>query len=530
MSNELHATARSASIIGLTALLGAIVGFFLQLLMAFHFGASAQTDAFFMAQSTSEILARLLMGGSITAVFIPVMVSTLSLGKKEDAWHLALNLLHLVAALFLILTLGVGIFAQPFIQFIAPGFDAHTRALTVSLLRVLLPSFVFLFLTDVLVAVLHAFKQFAIPAWLRVIAPAISVLTLLLFVQWLGIYALAWGVVLGSIIQMSFLWWGIRQQGLTYHFIFQPRHPIIKKIILLVSPFLASMLFTQVASIVYRVLVSDLAEGSLTALKFAEKITQLATIIFLNSVTMVIYPLLSEKAGQQDIAGMRDTIGSAIRLVTLATVPIVIGVALLRQPLITLVYGHGSFSQSDIEQTSTALLWLIIGLTINGQSSILGYATLALQKTRVSVVVTIASQITAIALFMILVPLMAHAGLALASSLVPLCTTLLYFWYLKRHIPDLGQIFWHPTLFKIASLGSGLFIIMILIRFWINDVTLLPVTLLPLLKQFVLLLVPALVGTGFFFGGAYLWHIPEMHELVRVGRRALRLERKEETL
>lgn len=516
MKSEFQQTASSAGLIGLTALGGALIGFVLQLLVAYYFGASAQTDAYFMALSTSELLSKLLLGGSITAVFLPMFVRHLACGQRQLAWHLALNLFHLTAVVFIVLIVLLGIFAAPFVHFIAPGFDGATAALTIKLLRVLLPAFLFLFLVELASSMLQALKQFTIPALLRLIAPATSIIIIILFIKSFGIFALALGAVAGSILQLGFLWWGLRRQGFTYRFIFQPLDPAIKRLLLLVYPFIMSMLVTQGAGIVYRVLVSDLTPGSLAALKFAEKITQLLAIMFLTSVTVVIYPTLSEKAARRDFIGIRDTVAGALRLVTFVTVPVIVGVVLLRNPLVSFLYQHGSFSAEDAALTSLALLFLVLGLTVNGISSVLGHATLALQETRASVAVSVASQAIAIALFVLLVPRLAHAGLALASALVPLSIALLYYLYLTRFIPRLKSIFWHITYVKTAALALALAAAVTIISPLSRHLT-----DIQQLSLFLQILLPSLVGAFVFFGGAYLWRIPEMRELTAIAHHKL---------
>src|SRR5688572_24999113 len=110
MKTESQQTVSSAGVIGLTAFGGALVGFVLQLLVAFYFGAGSETDAYFMAISTSEMLSKLLLGGSITAVFVPVFIERLTQGDKKSAWSLALNVLHLTSALFIAATVLLGLF------------------------------------------------------------------------------------------------------------------------------------------------------------------------------------------------------------------------------------------------------------------------------------------------------------------------------------------------------------------------------------------------------------------------------------
>ncbi len=146
---ELRGTAKKAGVIGLAAFIGSIIGFFLQLLVAYHFGASGTTDAFFMAQSTSELLGKLLMGGSITAVFIPLFVHKLAQKKTKEAWDLGLNIVNIMAFAYIIAIIVIWIGSSTFIRIIAPGFTGETYNLTVSLLRILLPSFFFLFLVAI---------------------------------------------------------------------------------------------------------------------------------------------------------------------------------------------------------------------------------------------------------------------------------------------------------------------------------------------------------------------------------------------
>lgn len=513
LDNEFSHTATNAGLIGLSAFAGSLIGFFLQLLVAFYFGASSQTDAYFMALSTSELLSKLLLGGSITAVFLPIFISQLAQGQPQAAWRMALNLLHLTFIVFIVLLSILAIFADPFVSFISPGFDSTTHDLTTRLLLVLLPSFTVLYLVELTTAMLQSLHRFLVPALLRIISPAVSIVIVLLLVRFIGIYSLAVGVVVGSLIQLSMLLATLHRHGFSYRFVLQPFDPTIKKLLILTYPFLLSVLVTQGAGITYRVLVSDLNSGSLAALKFAEKITQLLTIIFLNSVTMVIYPILSHKAARHDMAGMRATMASSIRLIFFVTVPVITGVALLRNPLVSFIYQRGSFSAADAAMTSTALLFLAIGLTTNGISSVLGHATLALQETRASVAVTIASQAVAISLFVLLVPTMSHAGLALASSLVPLSIALLYFLYLTRFIPNLLHIFIHPTYFKTAFITLLMGLIIYLINPWMTFFT--GHRQLALISQ---LSIPTLIGTAFFLSTAYLWRVPELLQLLKLIR------------
>lgn len=493
---------------------GAIVGFILQLLVAYYFGAGMETDAYFMAQSTSELISKLLLGGSITAVFIPMFLSRITSGTRHNAWRFAMNVFHVTGGAYLVLIILVALLANQFIRFIAPGFDNDSRVLTVSLLRVLLPSFFFLFIVDLLTSILQSLRKFVLPASLRIVAPTITIVTIILFAASIGIYALALGAVIGSVVQVTMLAFGCKRQGFSYTFVFRLNDPSLHRMFQLVYPFFISMIVTSAAGIVYRILVSDLESGSLSSLKYAEKITQLLTLVFLNSLTVVIYPLLSEKAAQKNMNAMRDTISAAIRLVFFLTVPLIAGITLLRQPLVELVYRHGEFSMHDVQMTSIALLYFVIGLTANGISSVFGHAVLAMQKTRAAVAVTVTSQAFAIALFILLVPTMKHAGLALASSLVPISIAALYFLYLTRYIPKLWLIFKHSLFLK--TLLLTVFMIGV-VQISLNAVVGYQINRLP--STLLQIVIPTALGIASFFGLAYMWGIQEMNEIMKIVRR-----------
>ncbi|MEK7556380.1 MAG: lipid II flippase MurJ, partial [Patescibacteria group bacterium] len=128
---EFQQTTSRASIIGVTTVGAAILGFTLNLFISYYFGAAGETDAFIMAQSTSELLLKLLLGGSIAAVFLPMFVERIVQNRKDEAWHLALNLLH-ITSFILMFALGLlAVFAGPFVRYvIAPGFSPETVDLT----------------------------------------------------------------------------------------------------------------------------------------------------------------------------------------------------------------------------------------------------------------------------------------------------------------------------------------------------------------------------------------------------------------
>ncbi len=500
--HEFKRTVKNAGIIGIMGVLAAIIGFLLQSLIAYYFGANKATDAFITAQYTSELLSKILLGGSVVAVLIPIFLQKKVTEGKESAWKLALTIIHCTGILYIVLIAIVGIFTTPFVHSIAPGFAPDTAQLTINLLRIMIPAFFLLFIVDLGSAILQAVQHFSTPSSLRVIAPIVSVLSLVTLAPAIGIYSLAVGAVIGALIQVSLIFFTLRRQGFVYRLYWDIQDPAVKKLLLLVLPFIFSMLATVLAGVIYRRLGSFLEPGSLTAIRNAEKITQLLSYIFLGSITTAVYPVLSEKVAKGDPQQLLPTLASAIRLVFFASLPLAIGPMLLSVSIIKIAYEHGKFTPENTHATAVALFFLSIGLLTNTISSLFGNATLAIQRTKASVAVTIISQIISIILFVILTPRMGLAGLALASSLGPIFIAAMYIFYLRRHIPNILSVFWHTTYLKALFLIS----IMAVVVYNLNQLEFLQET--PTLVRAVAV---AAVGAIIYLGGAHVLKIPEMN-------------------
>lgn len=460
----LFRAARAGSLIGLSTIGALVVGFFLQLAIAYRFGASGNTDAFFMAQGTSELLAKILLGGSLASVFLPMFVEHLTHNRPEQAWKLANHLLHLAAVVAAIVLGLLALFTDQIVSFIAPGFSPEVHLTTVRLLRIMLPGFFFLLLSDLLIAILHSFRVFGIPAATRVIPPAVTLACVLLLAPRYGVTTLAIGTLLGATINIVLLCIALLRAGYVYEPVFSLRDPDVRRVIRLVAPFVLSILAAQGAGIIYRILVSHFPEGSLSALKFGEKIFQMTNTLFLSSITTVAFPAFSRAVAARAWDEVRSTMRQAIRVMAFFGVPLMIGIILLRTPLVRLLYERGSFTPEDTAATAAVLGLFLIGLIANGVSSLLGHLALALKVTRVSVLATIGAQICSIILFLILAPRMGIRGLALASALSPFVLTTLYVVFLRRQVKGLMHAIFDPGLLAFVGSGAALGIAIILVK------------------------------------------------------------------
>lgn len=450
--------ARAVSAIGMSTVAALLAGFFLQLTIAYKFGASGRTDAFFMAQGTSELLAKILLGGSITSVFLPVFVEYLSNNQNERAWNLANNLFHVAAVIFTVLLVILEIFTNQLVFLIAPGFSPEIHGLTVLLLRIILPAFFFTMLVDLGAAILNSLRVFGWPAISRLLTPLISLVLVVIFADRLGIITLAFGALAGGSLQLLLIVYSLKRAGFQYRFKLSIEDPDLKRVLFLVTPFIFSILAAQGAGIIYRILASHLPAGSLSAIKFGDKISQMTTALFLANIVTVSFPAFSRAVATNSRLEIIKNVRQAFRAIVFFAVPLTLGVILLREQVIRLLYERGSFTADDTGKTALVLGILLCGLLANSLSSLFGHLALALKATRVSVFSTIVTQIMTSALFLFLAPRLGIVGLALGSAISPFILVSFYIYFLNKRIPQLWHIFLDSNIYKIISCGIALFL------------------------------------------------------------------------
>lgn len=453
----LFRAARAGSAIGASTVMALIAGFLLQLSIAYKFGAGGSTDAYFMAQGTSELLAKILLGGSITSVFLPIFVEYLTGGQQERAWHLANNLFNVSALIFVFLLIVFEFFAGPIVAFIAPGFSPEIHNLTVLMLRIMLPAFFFTMLLELGSAMLNSLRIFGIPALARLIAPLLTFILVVSFADKAGVLILGIGYLAGGALQLALVLWALKRENVPYRFTMSFADPDLIRVLKLVSPFILSIFAAQFAGIVYRIMVSHFEPGSLSAIKFGDKISQMTNSLFLANIVVVSFPAFSRAVASKMESEIIKTAKQALRMMVYFGIPLTIGIILLRSNVIRVLYERGSFTPEDTEATSAVLGILLFGLLANSLSSLLGHLALALKVTKVSVTVTIITQIITSALFYLLAPQYGIKGLAMGSAISPFILTTLYAIALSKKLPHLWTIFTDLYFVKILFCGVALF-------------------------------------------------------------------------
>ncbi len=466
--DENHGVAKAAGLIGAATFSSRILGFVRDMVLARLFGASAAADAFFVAYRIPNLLRELFAEGSMSSAFIPVFTEYHTLRAKRDAWELASAVFTTLLTILTIVTI-LGILAAPWIVWLlAPGFHAQPSklAITTLLTQIMFPYLLFISLAALAMGMLNSLRAFAAPA-LSPVLFNVCIIGSALFLSPLlvePILGVAIGVVLGGAAQFVMQLPGIQRRGLLFGWRFEPGHPGVRRIGALMVPSLLGLSVTQINITVSTILASFFAGGP-TYLFYGMRLIQFPLGIFGVALATAILPTLSAQAARGAMAELRETLGFGLRMILFIILPAMLGLILLREPIIHLFFEHGSFSSQDTAGTAAAVLYYAIGLWAFAGVRIIVAAFYSIKDTTTPALAAVAAVAANLVLSLFLMGPLRHAGLALATALASMLNILILIGVLHRR---LGGVDW-------GSVGrSGLrsvaaVIPVVLACLWIGD-------------------------------------------------------------
>jgi putative peptidoglycan lipid II flippase len=435
------------------------------MVLAFFFGTGMSMDAFVAAFRIPNLLRRLFAEGSLTIVFIPVFTEYLTNRNKREAFKLARVVLTLLALILVVVTLIGVLFAPWVVRIQAWGFGSAgvKYDLTVFLTRITFPYIFLISLVAFFMGVLNSLRRFAAPAaapiFLNVgMIGAAYVISPCLNEPIIGV---AIGVLIGGILQVGLQIPWVLKEGLKLFPRWQPDHPAVKRIGLLMLPAVFGSAVYQLNSYVGTLLASFLAEGSVSWLYYADRLVQFPLGVFAIAISTAALPSLSTQAAKKDLEEFGDTLSHSLRLVFFIILPSMVGLIILGRPIIQVLLERGAFDALSTLMTNKALFYYVLGLWAFSGTRIMVAAFYALQDTKTPVKVSFVAFIVYMILGLVLMGPLKHGGLALALSLASSLHFIILAFLLKRKVHEVTL---RPVLisglkcaFAAAIMGIGIF-------------------------------------------------------------------------
>jgi len=448
----------AAMIIMVTIAASRILGLVRNRVLA-HFFSVETLSIYFAAFRIPETIFEILVFGTFSSAFIPTFTSYISQKKRDEAWYVASVSLNMAFLIFLLFAIIIFILAKPLYHLIAPGFSDQQTLEIANLSRILLAAQAFFVLSYFLTSVLESLQRFLVPA----LAPILYNLGIILGAVFLsskfGIYAPVLGAVAGAffhfLIQLPLAFWLGFRPKLSLNF----SHPGVREIGRLALPRIIELSFLQIGKVAELFLASLVSVAAYTYYTFANSLALLPIGLFGISIAKASLPTLSYQSAKGDFKQLGETLISLINQVVFLILPSAVFLAVLRIPVVRLVFGAARFTWESTVQTGYTLSAFSVGIFAQALIYPLTRAFWALHDTKTPVKISISAILINILLgaIFILVFKMPIWTLALAFSLASLIQVVVLFTFLRRRLPGLEKLKVILPFLKIAfsSLVSG---------------------------------------------------------------------------
>ena len=508
--------ARSAGAVSAAVMCSRVLGLVREQVFAGLFGAGYAYDAFVVAFRIPNLLRDLFGEGALSAAFVTVFSDYDTNKGSEATWQLASNVLVFISILLSLLTLIGILLAEPIVRLLAPDFAEVTGkiALTSMMTRIMFPFLILVALAAVVMGMLNSKGKFFIPAMsssffnLGSIIGGVSLAWLLPKFGYPAIVGMAWGTLSGGLLQLLIQLPALRKTGFRFLPQLDLRDPGLRRILRLMLPATIGLSATQINIFVNTNFASSCMEGSVSWLNYAFRLVQLPIGVFGVAFSIAAMPVLARHAAKKDLPGLRQTFSSSLVMVFSLTIPATVGLILLAEPIIRLIFEHGAFTPADTARTAQALVCYACGLFAYSAVKIMVPVFYALDNTKYPVIGSFLAVAVNIVFISLSIDLLSFRAIALSTS----CSMVLNFLFL-------GLIL-HRKLagFSLSHLGRGTAKIMLASAVMAGGLIVMKLLLRPLLGgtiPFQLAAVALLISTAALLHALMLHflRLPEFDEI-----------------
>jgi putative peptidoglycan lipid II flippase len=431
--NRNHTVGNVAVIISAAYLLSRLLGLLRNRLLVAHFGIGLNLSAYNAAFRLPELLFTLLVSGAFAVAFIPVLSRHLADDEREVAWQVTSSLLTLLGLATIVGGLGIVVFADPLTTLITPGFNHPTHELTVSLTRIMAITPVLFAISSVLGCVQQAFGRFLIFSLAGVLYNIGIIIGILVFSRHLGIYGVAWGVVLGVVFQSLIQWLGLYGLGYTYRPSLNVKLKGVRRTLKLMLPRSIDQGIDQINYSVETIIGSLVGGAAIAQFSLANDLKNVPLALIGSSITTAVFPKLAARAAQGARTELIETYVQTARLILFLAIPAAIFAVVARGYVVRLLIGSGD------PVVASTLGWYAGTIVFTSLFLLVSRIYYALQDTRTPLYLSLGSIPLNILLSIILARTHGVAGLAMSASAVSALETLALLVILRHRQGGFGE-------------------------------------------------------------------------------------------
>ena len=518
---------KAAGVIGVAVMCSRVLGLVREQVFAALFGGGAAMDAFTAAFRIPNILRDLFAEGALSTAFVTTFSKTIVRGGDEAAWRLANKVATMTTVVLGLICVAGVLLSGPLVSLFAWGFDPAKADLTVHLTRIMFPFILLVSLAALAMGILNAKSVFGMPAMASSFFNIGSIVGGVVLGYWFdphfgwkSLTGLAIGTVIGGALQLMVQMPSLRRAGYRYRPDFQWRDPGVRAILLLMGPSVIAGGTTQVNVLANSMFASSLGNGAIFDLSIAFRLMQLPLGLIGVALGTVTLPLLSRLVANGQTEGFRSELARAMRLAMLLTLPAAVGLMMLAEPIMSVLYQHAKFTALDAAQAAAALRFYAIGLAGYAALKVLVNAFYALDRRKTPMMVSL----LAVGLNLLFNWIFTFRlgwgtrGLAFSTGLIATCNFLLLYVLMRSHLQGLETGRMVSTLAKVAVACLGLVAVCAASMHWM----LADWATMPFWRKFGGLMLTIAVAVAVFALAGLALKIPEMQEISGAIRRRLK--------
>ena len=450
----------------LLIIIGKLIAFGKDIVISAYFGASTETDAYFIALNITTIIF-IAFYSTVTIVFLPLYNENLEKKGVKKSLHFTSNAITLYVLITIAITALSFVFSNDIITIISnTSMEGNSirNTLTTKLLRIMVFSFSFSIIVSFTTSIQLSNKLYLTPHLVPIINNLVIVLSLIILGSTYGIFVPAIAGVLAWVLQVPLHFWFVRNIY-RYKLSLNPKDPSIKKMGVLFFPAFLGVFVDQLNIMVDTILASGLEDGSISALNYSSRLISFASGIFIMAIMSIAFPLFSKAIENNDDKTLNTSIQSSLRLLLLLMVFISSIVFVFYQEIVSIVYLRGKFDQVAVDKTASVFFYYGLGLIFLALRELFNKVFYAKKNTKIPLVISIIAVSVNIILSLLLVAKMGVNGLALASSISLLLYVVMQLYFLNKLIGShfYNGIFLFLSKIVFAVLCSSL--VMLLFKF-----------------------------------------------------------------
>ena len=450
---------KNISVVASATVASRVLGLVRESYIAAVFGTGALSSAFVSAFTLPNLFRRLLGEGALTAAFVPTMSHELEQRHRAAAFGLVSKIASwLVVVTTALVTVAMLVFAHAATLLRLTGnlgmdaAAAQRLLIGADLAVILFPYMVLVCLAAVFSAACQVLGRFTEPALSPVWLNLAIIGSLALGGAWAGaapqrMNLLCLGVLAGGFLQMivpaGVLW----REGWRPDFDLRPDDRV-REITRLMAPTLIGSAIYLINISVSRFIGLSLNDHAASVLNWATRVMELPIGVFTAAIATVVFPLIARHAARSDWAKLGEDYHKGLRLVLLLNIPAAVGLALLSEPIVRLLFQRGEFHADDTALMTPILAVYALGLPFLSFTTVALRGFYALKDTATPVRAAVLSFLVNIVLSVVLMHYLSTVGLALASNFAVLAQA----WFLQTRLSrKLAGLGFAPVL---ASLGK----------------------------------------------------------------------------